>query len=341
MNNFGYFPAKNLPTKKKLRKQQTRPPTLVTNPGVQYLDLDPWLLGLDLSHLPMKGLTTLESPGRMEKDAHCQGFPLQISKWMRWMMEQNLILCFTLVDAINPKKPPGWNVCLALFGCETGSLWENGGRSPQFEWDQTGIDRLHYITSEDSLTKATRPFEMAMMLEITTDGPCGLRQWLCDTAPPFGCHTTTTTTTFTQTSTLHLHKESFAASFQNPSLRCSGDKEHIPWATTNTKCERVTLLRHSIDSAICAYHFEDSRCYVWLGAPKSFGVPSLVPYFSQCSNIHAWHWSPMKMKWSLHLLVVQVWLSRTVWWTFRLLVADGLFDFRVEKFAQRPKGSKK
>lgn len=55
----------------------------------------------------------------------------------------------------------------------------------------------------------------------------------------------------------------------------------------------------------------------------------LFTIFSQCSNIHTWHWSPMKMEWSLHLLAVQVWLSRTVWWTFRLLLADGLFDFRV------------
>ena len=149
------------------------------------------------------------------------------------------------------------------FGCESGSLKKNGT-------DHINLSRIKpaligFTTSlakNPSLTKASRPFEMAMMLEMTTGGPCGLRQWLCDTAPPFGCHTTTTTTTFTQTSTLHLQKESFAASFQNPSLRCSGDREHIPWATTNTKCERVTSLRHSVDSAICAYHFQESKCYV-------------------------------------------------------------------------------
>jgi len=157
-------------------------------------------------------------------------------------------------DDLGITGPNGERCALSGLSIADIQVDEMDGAKPHFV--------LHFGRCNRS-EEATRPFEMAMMLEITTDGPCGLRQWLCDTAPPFACHTTITTTTFTQTSTLHLHKESFAASFQNPSLRCSGDREHIPGATTNTKCERVTLLRHSMNSAICAYHFQDSRCYVF------------------------------------------------------------------------------
>ena len=107
--------------------------------------------------------------------------------------------------------------------------------------------------------------EMVMMAEIRSGGHCGLRQWLCDIAPPFACHTTMTTTSVTQTSTLHLQKENLKASFQNPSLQCLGDKEFIPWATSNEKCAQVTLLRHTGDSHVCAYHFADSGCYVYPG----------------------------------------------------------------------------
>ena len=115
-----------------------------------------------------------------------------------------------------------------------------------------------------SSTKAPAT-EMAMIAEITAGGPCGLRQWLCDIDPPFGCHTTMTTTSFTQTSTLHLEKENLQASFQNPSLKCLGDREYINWASSNQDCAEATLLRHAANSQVCAYHFADSGCYVWPG----------------------------------------------------------------------------
>lgn len=115
-----------------------------------------------------------------------------------------------------------------------------------------------------SSTKAPAT-EMALIAEITTGGPCGLRQWLCDIDPPFGCHTTMTTTSFTQTSTIHLEKESLKASFQNPSLKCLGDREYINWASSNQECAEATLLRHAANSQVCAYHFADSGCYVWPG----------------------------------------------------------------------------
>ena len=291
MNIFGYFPAKKSPNKKTTKKatNQTsnvgnKPRSAIPGSG----SLAPWFGFVAPSH---EGTDDVGITGPNGESCALSGLSIaniQVDE-MDDGAEPHFVLHFGRCN--QSEQAPRLK---RLFV----SLWKIGGRSHQFEWDQTGIDRLHYITSQESLTKATRPFEMAMMLEITTDGPCGLRQWLCDTAPPFGCHTTTTTTTFTQTSTLHLHKESFAASFQNPSLRCSGDREHIPWATTNTKCERVTLLRHSIDSAICAYHFQDSRCYVWLGAP-TVSLLEFLPVFPISPNvlisIHGidlqWRWS--------------------------------------------------
>lgn len=120
---------------------------------------------------------------------------------------------------------------------------------------------LHFGRCNGS--QAAPATEMAMIAEITAGGPCGLRQWLCDIDPPFGCHTTMTTTSFTQTSTLHLEKESLKASFQNPSLKCLGDREYINWASSNQECAEATLLRHAANSQVCAYHFADSGCYVF------------------------------------------------------------------------------
>ena len=228
---------------------------------------------------------------------------------MRWM-GQNLIFCFILDDAVDPNKPPGGNVCLGVKLVPCGKTGADHINLSKIKPALIGFTTS--LVKNPSLTKASRPFEMAMMLEITTGGPCGLRQWLCDTAPPFGCHTTTTTTTFTQTSTLHLQKESFAASFQNPSLRCSGDREHIPWATTNTKCERVTSLRHSVDSAICAYHFQDSKCYVWLGAPKSLW--SSFPLF---------HISP-------NVLIAMLGIDSKRWWSGPCICGLYRFDCREQ-----------
>ena len=120
----------------------------------------------------MKGLTMLESPGRMEKSCALSGLSIaniQVDE-MDDGAKPHFVLHFGRCN--QSEQAPRLK---RLFV----SLWKIGGRSHQFEWDQTGTDRLHYITSQESLTKATRPFEMAMMLEITTDGPCGLRQWLC------------------------------------------------------------------------------------------------------------------------------------------------------------------